>query len=63
MKKLYDEIISNLPYKDKLNYMESYLNTPRKNIIFEMISGVDSNSAFTINEQMVAKQLKAYIGE
>lgn len=63
IKKLYDEIISNLPYKDKLNYMESYLNITRENIIFEMISGVDSNSAFTINEQMVAKQLKAYIGE
>jgi hypothetical protein len=43
--------------------MESYMNTPGKNIVFEVIAGVDSNSEYTINRLMAAKQLKNYIGE
>ena len=63
IEELYTKIKSNLSFEAKLNYMESYLNTPRENISFEVIAGVDSNSAYTIDEIMVTKQLKAYIGE
>ena len=63
IEELYTKIKSNLSFEAKLNYMESYLNTPGENISFEVIAGVDSNSAYTIDEIMVAKQLKAYIGE
>ena len=63
IKDLYGSIKSNLPLEDKLNYMESYMNTPGKNIVFEVIAGVDSNSEYTINRLMAAKQLKNYIGE
>lgn len=63
IEELYTKITSNLSFEDKLNYMESYLNTPGKNIVFEVISGVDSNSAYTINDLAAAKQLKAYLGE
>ncbi|NLO09358.1 MAG: hypothetical protein GX129_05750 [Clostridiales bacterium] len=63
IEELYDEITSNLSFEDKLNYMESYLNTPGKNIVFEVIAGADSNSAYTINELEAAKQLKDYLGE
>ena len=63
IEELYTKIKSNLSFEAKLNYMESYLNTPGENISFEVIAGVDSNSAYTIDEIMVTKQLKAYIGE
>jgi hypothetical protein len=63
IEELYSKITSNLSFEDKLNYMEGYLNIPGKNIVFEVIDGVDSNSAYTINESAAAKQLKAYLGE
>lgn len=63
IEELYSKITSNLPFKDKLNYMESYLNTLGKNIVFEVIAGADSNSAYTINEIAATKQLKSYLGE
>lgn len=63
IEELYSKIKSNLSFKDKLNYMESYINTPGINIHFELIAGEDSNSAYTIDEFLSSKQLKAYIGE
>lgn len=63
IEELYDKISSNLSFEDKLNYMESYISTPGSNIVFDVIAGVDSNSAYTIDEIVAAKQLKTYIGE
>ncbi|MDD4113361.1 MAG: hypothetical protein PHC56_10080 [Herbinix sp.] len=63
IEELYTKVSSNLSYKDKLNYMDSYLNTCGKDIVFEVIAGVDSNSAYTINEIEATNQLKAYLGE
>ncbi len=63
IEELYTKVTSNLSFEDKLNYIESYLSTQGKNIIFEVIAGEDSNSAYTIDEFLVDKQLKAYLGE
>lgn len=63
IKELYSKIYSNLSFEDKLNYMESYLNTPGENIIFELIAGENSNSAYTIDKSLISRQLKSYIGE
>lgn len=63
IEELYRKITSNLSFEDKLNYIESYLNTPGENIVFELIAGEESNSAYTIDELLVTKQLKAYLGE
>ncbi len=63
IEELYTGIISNLSFEDKLNYMEGYLNTSGKDIIFEVIAGKDSNSAFVIDERMAAKQLKIWLNE
>lgn len=63
IKDLYRHISSNLSYNDKLNYIESYLNTPGENISFELIAGEDSNSAYTINKAEAARQLRSYLGE
>lgn len=60
---LYTKVTSNLSFKDKLNYMEAYLNVSGKDITFELIAGEDSNSAYTINESEVAGQLRSYMGE
>lgn len=60
---LYTKIKSNLSFEEKLNYMEGYLNTPGKNIVFELIAGEDSNSAYTIDKFLAAKQLRTYLGE
>lgn len=63
IEELYSKIKSNLSFKDKLNYMESYINTPGRNIHFELIAGEDSNSSYAIDEFLSSKQLKAYTGE
>lgn len=63
IEELYTEITSNLPLKDKLNYMEGYLKISGKDISFELIAGEDSNSTYRINESAAAKQLRSYLGE
>lgn len=63
IKELYTKMISNLSFEDKLNYMESYLKTPGENIGFDIIAGVDSNSAYTVDDYLATEQLKDYIGE
>lgn len=57
---IYTQIESNLKLEDKLMYMDSYLKTPGENISFEVISGKESNSAYTIDEDAVKKQLAEY---
>ncbi len=63
IEELYAKIKSNLSFEDKLNYMDSYLTTPGKNIVFEVIAGENSNSAYTINELSATKQLRTFLGE
>lgn len=63
IEELYAQIKSNLPLKDKINYMESYINTPGRNIRFEVIAGEDSNSAYIIDEALASRQLKSYLNE
>lgn len=60
IEEIYNQIMSNLSFKDKLNYMESYLKTPGKNISFEVIAGENSNSAYIIDQTKAALQLAAY---
>lgn len=63
IEEIYTQIRSNLSFEDKLNYMDSYLNTPGKNIFFELIAGEDSNSAYTLDVAAAAKQLNSCMGE
>lgn len=63
IKEIYGRIKSNLPYEDKLNYMESYLNTSGENISFEVIAGKNSNSAYIIDKDAAERQLKECMAE
>lgn len=63
IEELYSLVESNLSLPDKLGYMESYMNTSGKNIVFEVIAGNNSNSAFIIDELLATKQLVTYTGE
>lgn len=60
IKELYTQVDSNLSLADKLNYMESYIKTPGKNIVFELIAGEDSNSAYNIDIAKAKEMLKSY---
>ena len=59
IKELYTQVDSNLSLADKLNYMESYIKTPGKNIVFELIAGEDS-SAYNIDIAKAKEMLKSY---
>lgn len=61
IEELYTKINSNLSLADKLNYMESYLNTPGKNISFEVVAGEDSNSTYNIDTVATSVMLESYI--
>ena len=63
IEELYTKINSNLTFEEKLNYMESYMNIPGRNIRFEVIAGTDSNSGYIIDKTSVDLQLKTYLGE
>ncbi|CRZ35217.1 hypothetical protein DFR55_10485 [Herbinix hemicellulosilytica] len=63
IEEIYGKIKSNLKFEDKLNYMESYLNTAGENIYFEVIAGKDSNSEYTVDKEAAKKQVEACLGE
>jgi hypothetical protein len=54
---IYTSIQSNLSFSDKMKYLDSYSKTPTKNIVFEIIQGVNQNSAYVIDSELAAKQL------
>ncbi|MDF2944200.1 MAG: putative rane protein [Herbinix sp.] len=57
IEEIYPSLQSNLSVKDKMNYLESYCNTPSENISFERIKGVDLNNSFEINQELALQQL------
>lgn len=59
IRKIYPSIQSNLPLDGKLEYLDSYYNTPIDNVSFDLIKGVDLNSAFTINSMLAQAQIEA----
>lgn len=61
IEELYLSIQSNLSVKDKLNYVYSYRNTTRNNIVFDILPGEDTNSAYIINEALARQQIEACI--
>lgn len=63
IKELYKSLRSNLNLAGKLNYIESYLQTPMKNISFDVIEGQDSNSSYTIDPELAAGLLQKYLDE
>jgi hypothetical protein len=57
IEEIYVTIQSNLSVMDKMNYLESYCNTPLENISFERIKGEDLNSSFVIDQESAAQRL------
>lgn len=55
---IYSKVQSNLSLLQKMNYFESYCKTPRSNIHFEILQGVDNNSAYTIDIALAVKQIE-----
>lgn len=53
----YPSVQSNLSLSEKMEYFDSYCKTPRGNIFFELISGVDKNSAYILDKDLVTRQL------
>ncbi len=57
IEELYPSLRSNLSVSHKMNYLESYAETPIENITFVLLRGENQNSAFLIDRMAVAKQL------
>lgn len=60
---IYPSVQSNLTLNEKMNYFDSYCNTPRSNIFFELISGVDHNSAYSIDTDYATQQIAECMSE
>jgi len=58
---IYPKLISNLTLFEKMNYFESYLQTPLNRITFDLINGNDKNSAYYIDRTLAKKQIEDYI--
>ena len=58
---IYPKLNSNLTLFEKMNYFESYLQTPLNNVTFDLINGNDKNSAYYIDRTLAKKQIDNYI--
>ncbi len=56
---LYDDLISNLAIREKMNYLESYSKTSWEDIHFTRIAGYDRNNGFAMDESRVLQQLQS----
>ncbi len=63
LEEVYEEIQSNLPLEDKLNYLESYLKLTPASITFDLIAGEKTNSAYVIDRSKAAEQLALVTGQ
>lgn len=59
----YPKLISNISLYEKMNYFESYLQTPLNKVTFNLINGNDKNSAYYIDSTLAKKQIDDYIRE
>jgi len=57
IEEVYPDITSNLTVTDKMNYLESYCNTPISNVSFALIEGENKNSAYIIDRALAVRQL------
>lgn len=57
----YPKLISNISLFEKMNYFESYLQTPLNKVTFNLINGNDKNSAYYIDKTLAKKQIEDYI--
>ena len=56
---MYDDLVSNLSLREKMNYLESYSKTSWKDIRFTRIAGYDRNNGFAMDESRVLLQLQS----
>lgn len=63
LEEVYEEVQSNLPLEDKMNYLESYLKLTPGRITFELIAGEKTNSAYVIDRSKAAEQLALVTGQ
>jgi hypothetical protein len=59
----YSSLQSNLTVTQKMNYLDSYSQTPLENVSFEVISGADQNSAYILDKEKASLQITEYVGE
>ena len=55
---IYDDLVSNLSVREKMNYLESYSKTSWNDIRFTRIAGYDRNNGFVMDENQVLRQLQ-----
>lgn len=60
---IYSSIQSNLTLNEKMNYFESYCNTPSSSIFFELIHGVNHNSAYIVDTDLATQQFADYMSQ
>jgi len=61
IEEIYPKFISNLSLYEKMNYFESYLQTPLNKVAFNLINGIDKNSAYYIDRTLAKKQIEDFI--
>lgn len=54
---IYPSLITNLSLQDKMNYLESYVNTQPINVTFERLPGKQLNSGFILDEIKTSERL------
>ncbi len=55
----YEDIISNLSVKEKMNYLESYSKTSLNDVSFTRVAGNDRNSGYVVDESRMRQQLQS----
>ncbi len=63
LEEVYEELQSNLPLEDKMNYLDSYLKLRIDSITFDLIAGEKTNSAYVIDRSKAAEQLTLATGQ
>ena len=61
IEEIYPKLVTNISLYEKMNYFESYLQTPLNKVTFNLINGNDKNSAYYIDRTLAKKQIDDYI--
>lgn len=58
---IYPSLQSNLSLFGKMNYVEGYSKTSLTNVTFDLIQGINQNSAYVIDQALAKQQIESYI--
>ncbi len=63
LEELYSKLTSNLPWQDKVNYIECYSEISAEQVIFLRLAGKEQNSGFEIDPIRATRQLQELTAE